>query len=266
MSFDLKVVSLLLMWLGRIEFIALIAAIVGIIISLHPSNLFSNSRSRLLREQKSKNTGGTAWRRRRQQKPKATVSILLVCAISLTSFMVSGIPAASAVTGDSGGPQVSVQDVPALNDSDSYHTAEIESLLTASTRLDGKGVVFSGEAIGQAIIADDNHVWVNVKSDGSMIGVYMSKELAANIANYGGYARRGDIVEIKGIYHLACTDHNDELEVHADAVSVTKEGARWDVAWSPVVFAIGILLLFMGAGLYVARRIMLHGRRRRHDF
>ncbi len=265
MAFDLKVVSLLLMWLGRVEFIALIAAIVGIVLSLHPANLFSNRRSKLLREQKSKNSGGTAWRRRKQQKSTTTMGVLVVCALSLAALSVSVIPAATAAPGDSGGPQVSVQDVPALSDTETYHTVAVEALLTSSSRLDGKDVVFTAEAVGQAIIADDKHVWVNVKSDGAMIGVYMSKELAANIANYGGYARRGDTIEVKGTYHLACTDHNDELEVHADAVTVTQEGAHWDVAWSPAVLAIGILLIFVGAGLYALRMFLLRGRRRKHD-
>ena len=193
------------------------------------------------------------------------MNVLLACALSLTALLASGLPAASAATGDSGGPQVSVQDVPSLNDTDTYHAVDINALLTSSSRLDGKDVVFTGEAVGQAIIADAEHVWVNVKSEGSMIGVYMSKELASTIATYGGYARRGDTVEIKGIYHLACTDHNDELEVHADAVSVTKEGASWDVAWSPVVLAIGILLLCIGAVLYGLRLFLLRGRRRKHD-
>ena len=265
MSPDLKVVALLLMWLGRVEFVALIAAVVGIVLSLHPSNLFSNNRSKELREQKNKNRGGTAWRRRKGQKSsKSTGATFALVLLMTCSLVCVSVPAAKAVTlPDSGGAQVPVEEVPALSDTETYRQMEISALLSATKRQDNKKVAISGQAMGHAITVDADHKWVNLKSGNAMIGVYMTNELADEITQFGGYAKTGDTINVKGVYHLACDEHNGELEVHADEIEIVQQGAVYEVDWNLGVMLTGFLLIFVGFVIHYIRIVIRRGPRKK---
>lgn len=266
MPFDLKVTVLLLMWLGRVEFVALIAAVVGIVISLYPSNLFSNDRSKELREQKNRNRGGTAWRRRRDQgaSNRANAALGIIVALVCGTACV-GIPVATAATTDSGGAQVPAEEVPALSNTETYRQVEISALLEASARQDNKNVAFTGEAMGFPIIADADHKWINVKNGSSMIGVYATNEQADAVEHYGGYGRDGDTITVEGIYHLSCDKHNGELEVHAHAIDVVQEGAPWGNTWNPAVLAVGLGLVIIGLTISWLRIFLRRKRRRKRS-
>ena len=254
----LKIVALLLMWAGRVEFIALIGAIVGILISLHPENLFSNDRSRDLRTLKSKNLGGTAWRRRKRQESEHRGKTLIVTGALVLGLgcLGAGAPAATAA---SSGAQVPAQDVESLSNPSPYSSADIRALLSAGQRQDGNDVVFTGEATGSPIIADEGHVWVNMKNSGAMIGVYMSNELAEQITHYARYEHTGDTITVRGVYHLACAEHNGELEVHADQIEINAAGTSWTNPVHPVFYIIGIVLIVIGITLTLVRQSM-HGK------
>ena len=263
LPFGLKVVALLLMWAGRVEFIALIAAIVGIIISIHPENLFSNDRSRELRTLKSKNSGGTAWRRRKRQESGQRGKTLVVAGLLVLGLACGGIAAPTALA-VSGGAQVPVQDVEALSNPSTYSSVDIRSLLSAGKRQDGRDVSFTGEAVGSPIVADADHVWVNVKGGGAMVGVYMDAELAKRITHYAAYEQTGDMITVSGTYHLACPDHNGELEVHAEQVEINAEGESWTSSVNPVTYAAGFVLIVVGVTLTLVRQ-SLRGRARFRD-
>lgn len=255
MPLGLKVVALLLMWAGRVEFIALIGAIVGILISLHPENLFSNDRSRDLRTLKSKNFGGTAWRRRKHQGSGHRGKTLIVTGAIVLGLGCFGMGVPTAIA-TSGGAQVPAQDVESLSNPSPYASADIRALLSAGQRQDGNDVVFTGEATGSPIIADEGHVWVNMKNSGAMIGVYMSNDLAEQITHYARYEHTGDTITVRGVYHLACVDHNGELEVHADQIEINAVGTSWVNPVYPIVYIVGIVLIVIGLTLTLVRQSM----------
>ena len=258
LPFGLKIVALLLMWAGRVEFIALIGAIVGILISLHPENLFSNDRSRDLRTLKRKNFGGTAWRRRKRQESKQRGKTLVVVGALVIGLGCAGMGVPSAIAASSGA-QVPAQDVESLSNPSPYTSVDICSLLSAGERQDGSDVVFTGEAVGSPIIADADHVWVNVKSAGSMIGVYMSRDLADQITHYARYEHTGDTITVKGVYNYACAEHNGELDVHAEQIEINAVGESWANSVNPAAYVIGIILIVIGITLAVVRQSM-HGK------
>lgn len=277
---DLTLVGILLMWAGRLEFIALIAAFVGLIVSLEPSNILRGIGNDGLGRKKLRSRGGTAWRRWRNQKRrrgraggtgKATRIVGVVVAIVLFSAL-AGSPVSYAIDGGAqipsqgdAGAQASVPDASEPSSSDTYRSVEISDLLSATERLNGRSVKFSGEAIGEPITADDGHKWVNVMAvDKSMIGVYMTNEQAAEIEHYGMYRMTGDTVLVEGSYQIACPDHNDEIGVHADAVSVSAEGASYERSWSMTLFTWGVVLGGVGSVLFaitMLRRGRLRWRR-----
>ena len=264
MPFVLKITALLLMWLGRVEFISLIAALVGIVISLLPSNLFSNNRSRKLREDKEKNKGGTAWRRRKHQGSGSRVGVLLVV-VACAGVVCVGVPSAGAVASDTNGAEVSAQELGTLSTVDAYRDISIDSLLKATSRQDGKDIRIEGRAMGEPIYADSEHTWVNLKSENAMIGVYMDDELASRVGQYGSYGREGDTVSVEGAYHYACAEHNGEMDVHAESIEITQSGSVYEVPWSPALLGIGLLLFAVGVGLTVLRGFLHRSARRIFD-
>lgn len=267
----LKIVALLLMWAGRVEFIALIAAVVGILISLHPGNLFSNVRSRNLRLLKHANFGGQAWRSRkgkgsegRSSKTKDNTKTFIVAALLVASLGCGsvGLPLAQAATS---GAQGSAQDAISLHESSEYIPVDIRSLLAAGTRQDNRDVTFVGEAVGSPIRADDQNVWVNLKNAGSMIGVVISNEMASQITNYAGYEQTGDMLTVYGVFNLACADHNGELDVHAMAIQINEYGETWVTTASIWSYAYGIVTVFIGFSVLLIHQV-LHGKLRFRRF
>lgn len=277
MSIDLKVCAMLLMWLGRLEFIALLAVLVGLALSLSPRNLFGQRlRDRDLSRKKRGNKGGTAWRRRKQQGEKsrrgsrAQVGASLIALALVASF--AWAPAARAAQGsgqDGGaavgtGGAVTAQEVSDLADTSYYRKMSIGGMLAATVRLEGQGVSFKGEAVGAPIVADAEHKWVNVVSNGAMIGVYLANEQADKISHWGGHDTTGDTIRVKGIFHLACADHDGELEVHGATLKVTAQGAAVEEGgWSRELLFAGAVMAALGLLVSIAQRLVF-GKRQSH--
>lgn len=270
MSFDLKIVAILLMWMGRLEFIAIFAALASLIVSLRPENLTQGKRERALRKLKSLTRGGTAWHRRRSQnknggagkRRKKDKKRGLFCAGGLLlagtlAASTLGVPVAGAVPAEGDTPQVPASEIESLNATRGYRQMDISELLSATMRLESKDVEFTGEAIGYPIYADEHHKWVNVKQGRSMIGVYLTNEQAEQIERYGSYEMTGDTITVRGVYHLACGAHADELEVHADSVEVTVAGQTRVHPWSRGALVAGIVLIFFGVIVSVVQYLVL---------
>lgn len=273
MSFDLKVVAILLMWVGRLEFIAIFAALASLIISLRPENLTQGKRERALRKLKSLTRGGAAWHRRRSQKKGARGArekrarkdvggrgALCIGGLVLAGTLVaSGLaaPVADAVSANATTPQVPASEIESLNAMQGYRQMDISELLSATMRLESKDVEFTGEAIGHAIYADERHKWVNLKQGRSMIGVYLTNEQAEQIQTYGSYTTTGDTVTVRGVYHLACGAHADELEVHADSIEVAVSGQERTHFWSQGLLIAGIVLIILGICISVTQYLVL---------
>lgn len=102
----------------------------------------------------------------------------------------------------------------------------IPELVARAAELDGQAVVFEGEAIGEALRADSESVWVNVLADGTAIGVWMPREMARPIERWGGYRQTGDTVRVTGVVNLACDQHGGDLDVHATSLAVVERGAE----------------------------------------
>lgn len=127
-------------------------------------------------------------------------------------------------------------------------SVSIPEVVARAAELDGRTVVIEGEAIGEALRADRNTVWVNVLGDGTAIGVWMPDEMARPIARWGGYRQTGDTVRVSGVVNMACDQHGGDLDVHATALEVIRRGAarEEEVRWrDALVGATG----FMAAGV-----------------
>lgn len=101
----------------------------------------------------------------------------------------------------------------------------VARLVAGDIGLNGETVTFSGEVVGEPIVADSSHMWLQVDDDGIGIAVFMRNSLAEQIIYYGGYDCTGDTISITGIYHFDCAAHQGDLDVHAVNIEVVKSGA-----------------------------------------
>ncbi len=100
-------------------------------------------------------------------------------------------------------------------------------LINNAKRYDDNTVIYTGEVIGDVMErAKGIYAWVNVNDGVNAIGICLGKELFGGIktGNIGGYKSRGDIIEIKGVFHRSCIEHGGDLDIHAVSLRKVKDG------------------------------------------
>jgi hypothetical protein len=118
-------------------------------------------------------------------------------------------------------------------------------------RLDGMTVTTTGEAIGDRLHADDDHVWVNILGeDGLAIGIYLSNDDADRIGVFGDYSHQGDIVRVDGVVNAACDDHGGDLDIHASSFEIVSTGHEVEHEADPLVAVAGLALIGVAAVLF----------------
>ncbi len=125
--------------------------------------------------------------------------------------------------------------------------------------LDGKTVRFSGEAIGEALRAGGDSRWLNVLEGAVAIGVFTSQAGVEGIDGYGYWGRTGSIVEITGVYNVACEQHGGDLDVHATGIRVLRDS----VPRSHPVHPAKALAALFAAGVAAALVVRYRSVRRR---
>ncbi|MDP2911221.1 MAG: DNA-binding protein [Candidatus Omnitrophota bacterium] len=96
-------------------------------------------------------------------------------------------------------------------------------LINNARQYDGKVVIYKGEVIGDIMMRKE-FVWINVNDGVNAIGIWSNKDLARDIVYTGNYKSRGDIVEVKGVFHRACLEHGGDLDIHIDELRKINSG------------------------------------------
>ncbi len=124
-------------------------------------------------------------------------------------------------------------------------------LISVNRALDGSEVRFSGEVVGDVVNADPGYKWVNIMgTTNNVIGVRMSDEQAALIQNKGSYQASGTVLQVTGTYHIACPEHQGELDVHASNVEVKDNGG-------PIVHFVSLQRILIAATLCVLAALLI---------
>ena len=111
-----------------------------------------------------------------------------------------------------------------------------------------------GEVIGDRIIADRyGNVWITLTAteteDKSTISVLMSEDQASQIDRYGKYGVTGTILQVRGTYHQACSEHDSLPDIHATESSVMSRGLEKPDEFVASEFAPGIVAIILGFAL-----------------
>lgn len=141
-----------------------------------------------------------------------------------------------------------------LPDSSFIYDASIIDLQDADSYMEGQTVQVTGEVVGDLIVSDysPDERWVTLQAnDGSYaeVTVNMPYSLTKLIDTYGAYGRRGTTLQVRGVFSLACTDHNGLSDIHADHVALVQRGTVNEPAFDALKFLPGLLLVMVGAGL-----------------
>lgn len=152
-----------------------------------------------------------------------------------------------------------------LPDSSFVYDTSIMALAGANSSFDNQTVQVVGEVIGDSIREglDNRHKWItlaaNEKDSTSTVSVSMTAEQAAKIDTYGKYGTTGTKLQVRGTFHLVCTEHEGLTDLHADIVTVVEKGKHhedeFDVnAFVPGAIATALGLALMGVFYYLRER------------
>lgn len=192
-----------------------------------------------------------------QQRWLACVGACL-CAVTLAFACLPLVPAYAE-------DDDNVVDEQQLPDSSFVYDTSIMALAGANSSFDNQTVQVVGEVIGDSIREglDNRHKWItlaaNEKDSTSTVSVSMTAEQAAKIDTYGKYGTTGTKLQVRGTFHLVCTEHEGLTDLHADIVTVVEKGKHhedeFDVnAFVPGAIATALGLALMGVFYYLRER------------
>lgn len=96
-------------------------------------------------------------------------------------------------------------------------------LIKNSKTYNGRGVTYEGEAIGDVMLRGE-FGWINVTDGENTIGIWCKKEDLAKIKFAGSYRKKGDRIKVSGIFNMCCSQHQGELDIHAQELEVVESG------------------------------------------
>ncbi|MCX5698525.1 MAG: DNA-binding protein [Candidatus Omnitrophica bacterium] len=112
-------------------------------------------------------------------------------------------------------------------------------LINNAKQYDGKTINYKGEVIGDVMIRQD-YAWLQVNDGIIAIGIWAPKTMIQDILYAGNYHKKGDIVEVSGIFHRSCLEHGGDLDIHASEIKKITSG-------SPVIQPISRKKAYFGA-------------------
>lgn len=103
---------------------------------------------------------------------------------------------------------------------------DVSELTSGDTRLDGDTVQVEGEVISELLAGGEGHVWANVLSGTTAIGIWMPEEMGSDIEVFGNWKHTGDIIAVTGVFNAACDRHGGDLDIHATDVTLLTRGSE----------------------------------------
>lgn len=127
----------------------------------------------------------------------------------------------------------------------------IANLMRAGQYLDGREVIIRGEVVGDILSAGREHKWLLLQDDGVTISVLIANDEASKITHLGRYGQIGTQIEVTGIFHTDCGEHDGLTDLHASRVIVLEEGSEFESPFSMQKLQAGAVLIFVGLVLFI---------------
>lgn len=205
--------------------------------------------------------GNNATRRRTLCQASRVSGLLSVLMLAVVLAVMRAPNAAFADGGDD-----NLVDPTQRADNSFIYDTTIESLFDQSSLYDNRTVQVVGEVIGDRIrsTGDAGYYWITLtvmdSEDKSTISVLMSEEQSNQIDRYGKYGVTGTTLQVRGIYHQACDEHDGLPDIHATNSSVMSRGVDHPDPFVAGDFVPGVMAVIFGGVLlgvfYFARERM----------
>jgi len=128
-------------------------------------------------------------------------------------------------------------------------------LINNAKHYDGKTISYKGEVIGDVMVRGD-HAWVHVNDGIIAIGVWAPKTMIQDIRYAGEYHKKGDIVEVSGIFHRSCPEHGGDLDIHASVIRKITSGSSVIQPISRKKVYIGVFSLILVLLFYALKKFI----------
>ena len=108
-----------------------------------------------------------------------------------------------------------------------------------------------------AILDRGEYSWINLNDGDNAIGIWCKSSMTAPVKFIGDYKNHGDVLEVEGVFHRACSEHGGELDIHAVRVSVVSPGypTRERVNTGRINFSIALFICIALAAAVWRRRL-----------
>lgn len=99
----------------------------------------------------------------------------------------------------------------------------LNDLIEKYKQYNNKSVVVTGEVIGEQMKRGE-YSWININDGTNAMGIWVKNDLAENIKIFGSYKNKGDIIQVKGVFHINCIEHGGDIDIHVDNLSIVESG------------------------------------------
>ncbi|ARC84162.1 hypothetical protein U732_687 [Clostridium argentinense CDC 2741] len=133
---------------------------------------------------------------------------------------------------------------------------EITDLIFNAQDFDKKIIKIKGEAIGE-IIKNGKDCQINISDGKNIIEIYGKRKKAFIIETLGRYDKVGDKVEIIGNFNRICEEHNGDMDIHYNSISVIEKGrdAQHEVKKYKVYSSLTLFILTAAISFVTYRKI-----------
>lgn len=139
-----------------------------------------------------------------------------------------------------------------LPDSSFIYDTSITDLSTADPFYDKQTVQVVGEVVGDSLQPrpHSSRRWITLttteaESNASVL-VNMSQSDAEKIDAFGKYGVTGTLLQVRGTFNLACSEHEGVTDIHAEHVTVVASSKSDESHFDLVTFAPGVILVIIG--------------------
>ncbi len=132
---------------------------------------------------------------------------------------------------------------------------ESHELVDNAHLYDGKKVEYQGEVVGD-IMRRGEFAWLNVNDGGRAIGVWAKGEQVEIIKKAGCYNYIGDKIKVIGTFHRSCPEHGGDLDIHAQEITLLKEGYPIEHTIYPAKIVVAMILLLALLAVIILPKIL----------
>ncbi len=142
-----------------------------------------------------------------------------------------------------------------LPDSSFLYQTSIADLAKADSYYEGQTVLVQGEVVGDRINDEmqSGNCWITLQdseaANPSVVSVFMTIEQSSVIDSYGHFGMKGTELQVRGTFHLECSEHQGMSDIHVEELSALASGESERPQVSISILVAGIVAVVAGLAL-----------------